>query len=60
MKKFSILFVLFFPIITLSQEPVEDIYGYVKVYSIEGKLQNEIHSNILEWIGENFKSLSSC
>lgn len=56
MKKFSILFVLFFPIITLSQEPVEDIYGYVKVYSIEGKLQNEIHSNILEWIGENFKS----
>ena len=56
MKKLLILVFFLCPFIMLSQEAVKDSYSYVKVYEVEGKSQDQIHSTILEWIGKNFKS----
>lgn len=56
MKKSLILILLLCPFILVSQEAVKDTYSYVKVYEVEEKSQDEIHSTILEWIGKNFKS----
>ena len=56
MKKSLILVFFLCPFIMLSQEAVKDSYSYVKVYEVEGKSQDQIHSTILEWIGKNFKS----
>ena len=56
MKKSLILILFLSPFMMLSQEALKDSYSYVKVYEVEGKSQDEIHSTILEWVGKNFKS----
>lgn len=56
MKIFLFFFIFLIHFFSFSQEAVEEIYGYVKVFSAEGKSKASIHSNILEWVGKNFES----
>jgi hypothetical protein len=57
--KIKLLILLFFgPLLLFSQEPVEKIYGFTKSYNLENLSQDEIHSLIIEWVGQNFNSPS--
>ena len=56
MKKSLVLVFSLSCFMMLSQEALKDSYSYVKVYEVEGKSKDQIHSTILEWIGKNFKS----
>tara|TARA_B100000780_G_C20949053_1_gene378594 strand:+ start:76 stop:720 length:645 start_codon:yes stop_codon:yes gene_type:complete len=57
--KIKLLILLFFgPLLIFSQEPVEKIYGFTKSYNLESLSQDEIHSLIIEWVGQNFNSPS--
>ena len=56
MQRTLFFFLLLFHLVTLSQEPLEEIYGYVKVFSVDGESKANIHTKALEWIGKNFDS----
>ena len=51
MQRTLFFFLLLFHLVTLSQEPLEEIYGYVKVFSVDGESKDDIHSIVLDWIG---------
>jgi len=55
MKKILFLLLLL-PISLVSQELAKDIYGYSKVYEVDGRSPNEIYKVVKEWIGTNFNS----
>ena len=58
MKRFLSLIIFLNSFLSISQEPFENIYGFAKSYNLQGLSKKEIHSNVKEWIGQNFESPS--
>ena len=56
MRLFLSLMIFFISFSSISQDLSKDLYGFKKSYNLKSLSQEEIHSLIKEWIGQNFES----
>lgn len=58
MRLFLSIIVFSISFSSISQDLSKDLYGFKKSYNLKSLSQEEIHSLVKEWIGQNFESPS--